>query len=456
MCGRAAWGEPASDRKQLALDLLKTWQEAQNDQNFAAYQALYAPVFEGIKRAGPRVTHYDRKGWMQDRAHMFKTEMDVGVNDVIVRLGARSARLVFEQRWSNPRFTDVGRKELLLVWDGARFHIRREEQLSSLTRGSRLHDPDQFAVVVGHYIVLANADEPADASRFKRDAPPSKPAGRGTDVAFFSAPAGAKQLPEKLARYRGAKMQLLGSQGPTCQVTISELRIMRRISSNERDYQNAVSDAMDVSETVLAGAFQPQAACAGSTWARSAALPVPTVSPARPPDQATRSLVLAELSKLPAFRAIESDYRVWKKDGGRSFPDEPPGKNLDAKVVIATIPVAGGRTLVTAQLGISLGESCGESFDRSLWLVWERSEPGPSGALVLKSPALEGITLDARAAVDVDGDGKPEILFSGYSNQLFHSMSGQPAVMEWGLLRAVDGQFGDFDGLELSSYVCPC
>src|SRR5438105_2725239 len=63
-------GDRAINAKE-ALALVERWQAAQNKGDFAAYQALYATAFRGVRRSGARVSEFDRAGWLADRERMF-------------------------------------------------------------------------------------------------------------------------------------------------------------------------------------------------------------------------------------------------------------------------------------------------------------------------------------------------------------------------------------------------
>src|SRR3954452_8030704 len=73
---------PAPSLEQRARDVLERWVQAQNRGDFAAYQALYAPGFSGVRRSGDKAVELDRAGWMRDRARMFKKKMRVRVDDL--------------------------------------------------------------------------------------------------------------------------------------------------------------------------------------------------------------------------------------------------------------------------------------------------------------------------------------------------------------------------------------
>jgi hypothetical protein len=71
--------EPIADSEAAAL--IDAWLGVQNQGDLAAYEALYARRFTGIKRAGARTRQYDRDGWVKDRGRMFRRKMTVTADD---------------------------------------------------------------------------------------------------------------------------------------------------------------------------------------------------------------------------------------------------------------------------------------------------------------------------------------------------------------------------------------
>jgi len=108
--------------------LVDAWLAAQNQGDFAAYQALYAPQFVGIRRSGAKVVELDRAGWLKDRERMFKKPMVVKAKDLRVD----DLRVQFVQTWQSGTYKDTGRKQLMLVKVGSDLRIAREELLESV------------------------------------------------------------------------------------------------------------------------------------------------------------------------------------------------------------------------------------------------------------------------------------------------------------------------------------
>jgi hypothetical protein len=111
--------------------LVDAWLAAQNDGRFADYERLYASGFVGIKRAGPRERSFERDGWLKDRRAMFSRAMKVSAADLVITPSAGSATANFTQTWESGTFRDIGPKQLVVVREGGRLRIAREEMLAS-------------------------------------------------------------------------------------------------------------------------------------------------------------------------------------------------------------------------------------------------------------------------------------------------------------------------------------
>lgn len=114
-----------------AQALLDVWVKAQNQGDFAAYKALYASKMMGIKRAGSRSTSFNREGWLEDREAMFLRPISVTVDTPRFVATPNLVLVSFKQTWQSSTFKDVGDKQLVLVREGGRLLISREEMLSS-------------------------------------------------------------------------------------------------------------------------------------------------------------------------------------------------------------------------------------------------------------------------------------------------------------------------------------
>ena len=60
------------------------------------------------------------------------------------------------------------------------------------------------------------------------------------------------------------------------------------------------------------------------------------------------------------------------------------------------------------------------------------------------------------AAVDLDGDGTPELLLDSFHDHAAGNSSGQPQYLDHGWIKALDGDYVDFRGIEDPNFICPC
>lgn len=114
-----------------AAGFLMRWLEAQNRGDFAAYQALYADGFIGVRRSGAQVRQLDRPGWFKDRARMFQRPMVVQAADATLTHRQGHLVLQFRQSFSSGTYHDRGPKVLHLGPSPGGLLILREELLSS-------------------------------------------------------------------------------------------------------------------------------------------------------------------------------------------------------------------------------------------------------------------------------------------------------------------------------------
>src|SRR5204863_8493141 len=131
----------------------------------AAYEKLYAPKIEGIKRVGARTWRFDRAGWLKDRERMFKHPMTVAAGDVVVRGSGIAATVDLVQTFTQGKFKDEGPKHLVLIKGPSGFQIAREEMLRSDVGGAAAAGKASAYVVMEidkkPYVVItadANAD----------------------------------------------------------------------------------------------------------------------------------------------------------------------------------------------------------------------------------------------------------------------------------------------------------
>jgi hypothetical protein len=122
----------STDRARAVVD---AWLASQNEHDFARYSSLYAERFSGIKRVGQHTTWFNRKTWLDDRKGMFKPNVSVAVSDVTLKNLGKTSRAVFTQTFTAGSFKDEGRKELILIEQGDKLLISREEMLVSNVAG---------------------------------------------------------------------------------------------------------------------------------------------------------------------------------------------------------------------------------------------------------------------------------------------------------------------------------
>jgi hypothetical protein len=115
----------------LGQSVLALWLEAQNRDDFAAYTALYAPSFTGVKRVGTQVKLLDRSGWLKDRKGMFAAKIEVTATDPVITRQGDTLVIELTQRWEQKLFADVGRKRLVVNTLPGAGPILYEEMLSS-------------------------------------------------------------------------------------------------------------------------------------------------------------------------------------------------------------------------------------------------------------------------------------------------------------------------------------
>jgi hypothetical protein len=126
----------AGDSTTEVSALVERWQRAQNSGDFAAYEALYDPAFQGIRRSGPKTIRLNRAGWLDDRRRMFRRPMKVTVSE----LKSHGLEVTFRQHFSQGDYEDDGEKTMLLCATPQGLRIVREELRSSQVTNPLLKD----------------------------------------------------------------------------------------------------------------------------------------------------------------------------------------------------------------------------------------------------------------------------------------------------------------------------
>jgi hypothetical protein len=112
--------------------------------------------------------------------------------------------------------------------------------------------------------------------------------------------------------------------------------------------------------------------------------------------------------------------------------------------------------LLSVSVKVSEG-GCSDGVFSFLWALWEVDDSDAGHPrLILRNEPDDTKTLRATAAVDVDGDGIPELLFDGSTDAAQANGAGQPQLLEHGIVRAVGGSYVDIEGPETPIDICPC
>ena len=440
-------GSPAPIPDADVQRLVQAWLEAQNTGRFEAYQALYAPRFTGVRRSGARTVQLDRQGWLADRARMFRKAMKVEAKDLQISASATSARVLMQQAWSSASYKDVGPKQLIVVRTADGLRIAREEMLQSRLVGglaTRAAAAEALALADDESVLLSGAPDDAWA----RGAP------RGDGATWAERDVREAALPKALGAWKGKKVRLYGPAGPLCEATIASLVLRAEVVPHFGTVQewNGQGDGPKRSPAQIAAEVWSMAAgdghalfgrlsarCPGAVWARAADLPAPAITPVEEPSGSLREAALSAFRRLRAYRDLQAAY-------GESS-EAPAGKRRarwedadGAKPhVYALGATGGGLVLVSAQAGAGCGR-----FEGSLVGLWEvRGDASSPKLSPLSLPADEALIV--RAAVDLDGDGKPEIVVGP------HGMYSERGILRW------NGKAYTLDVLhQIPFHDCPC
>jgi hypothetical protein len=138
--------------------LLDEWLKAQNEGNFEAYEALYAREATGVRLSGTTKRHFNRAGWLKDRARMFKGKMHVGIEGAIFKVADTYGRISIVQTFQSGRYRDVGGKQIVAVREDGKWAIQREDMISSDYKPDNACDPEKHEWCTGDAEFYANED----------------------------------------------------------------------------------------------------------------------------------------------------------------------------------------------------------------------------------------------------------------------------------------------------------
>ena len=408
--GRAAIAEAD------ARAVLEAWLSAQNQGDFAAYSALYAARFSGVKRSEDRVRTYAHDGWLDNRQRMFRRPQHVSASDVMLRAGPSTVDIHFTQSWSSASYSDEGPKRLLLVRDGEALRIAREEMLAS-TRTDSPSDASHGASPSALRFMMPDMPgqvELATVSAQQADAwsagrPALLPTRGGMLAVAKQVVRGA--LPAPLRAMVGNSFRVYGGGAQRCEAAIVSLQIVRRYTPHFGQVQGWNTDGTPAAERaaeawetgadggVLTGSLARGATCRGGDIALPTDAPVLTLMGAR--HLAATDPMRVRMEQVARTRseyvAIEREFQA---EGGQGPWQESEGAVADALAF-------GDAHASVGTLGWRVGEGCG-GFSGALMLPFAAHGLGERVTAMPITPAMAN--LSPLFALDVDADGTLELL----------------------------------------------
>ncbi len=118
---RSSVDADAKPQQQLTEEAVRTllvsWERAQENKDFAIYQACYDSSFAGVKvtKRGSSKT-YSYGGWMADRRRMITNavNLNVDITNLRIKVEGNTAIAEFDQYYRSLRYSDWGPKEIRL------------------------------------------------------------------------------------------------------------------------------------------------------------------------------------------------------------------------------------------------------------------------------------------------------------------------------------------------------
>ncbi len=386
--------------------LVESWVAAQNTNDFDRYATHYAERFAGTKRAGDKVTHFDRKGWLADRKLMFKPGLHVAATDVELHVVGATARVRFVQEFASRSFADRGTKELIVASSVNGPKIAREEMLQSQLLAREVAASVDNWHVHSQVLFLGQAVE----------AKAIKPVGSlHRDLAdryIVEHPVDTKQLKAEQRALIGQAVTTLASDGSACEARIESVvarvdvvphfGMVQRWEGTEGNPASTdaeiAADLWAMTGPSVATLAAKLDGCPQAVWA-SRKPPAGRVLGARRSLGVVSKLLQARLDELPETRRIQHDFEQ----------ENPLGTTTKwyAERGITVVDFEAVDGVQTAIASTSAGDGCAE-FSAALTVLFEvdvRAEPK-----ILRHVVLGERVLSPVLALDVDGDGQLELL----------------------------------------------
>ena len=377
--------------------VLDAWLAAQNSGDFAAYQALYAERFSGIKRVGARTWKFDRKGWLADRGRMFKAPMTVAAEAPELDLAAGMAVARFRQTFEQGRFKDAGDKQLVIVETPDGFRIAREEMLRSTVldgpgspkaTGFAVLDDGNRWLVVGDGLAATATGTPVLGNP-----------GEGFE---YSVREDVEGLGEAWSKLVGAQVTVYPS-GTTCTTPgFNVLTVLTPHFGTSGEWREAGLQGQALAEAVAAAGgatylVADLSGCAGHPGDVVGVIGEPATVYAKADDAALEAKALAAFAKHDSYAALQDDY-------ASSYGGQGPWTDADAGEIITDVWKSPDGKQTYALIAARAGNGCGE-FSGELALLYRVAR----GKLEQVAELPVGTGPIARILLDTNRDGHPEV-----------------------------------------------
>jgi len=406
------------------------WLDAQNRGQFAAYEALYASKFQGVRRSGPRTRRFNRAGWLQDRKRMFTTPMQVTYVPGSVRVSGAVAIVEGPQTWSSGSYKDAGQKRLLLFREKDAWKIAREEMLQSQIDVKPSHGGQPYLAVYEGNVVFdssGNVDtvdtvETVNETWF--DGPPKL---HDFDVLRSL---DAKRLPASLSQWQSKKLRVFTSTGDSCTAVISRFRMHYTAEWHFGTTQSWGNGEVPEAEMIQAIVKDGAALMEGVLDERDG--------------NCEGGLVAFDAAKAPRvvlpFKSRKDDAATpLLKSASKMLPKGVSIKEATGYVAAFPRPDATGARRY--DILVSSAEDCtSESIGVDGTFIWRSTDQDQQGTLLRRT---EQGSLTPLLLVDLDDDGDLELVYS----------ESQSLRVGFADLRSGESLPG---GVDVPFYDCPC
>lgn len=421
---------------------VEAWASSQNSGDFAAYERLYAARFTGVKRVGSFERRFDRAGWLRDRQAMFKKPVSVQVTELRVLSAEGPVVVEFQQTWSSGAYRDVGRKRLQLVDEGG-LKITTESLLDSAIatpKSPSENRPEEFSWVTS----LATTSGLILERGVDLNAVQGSPMYISDER--IERPLLTKALAPRYQALVGQAFNVYSASGQSCAARVSGFKVLVEAVPHfgmVQSWNGTVDGVRDggpkagPAQRALSlwrlseagGRFlvaELDTVCPEGLWARSAALPAPSL---------WRSRALSDDELAAARKAARSsaEYRELQRQFvaafAKSVPWDETGRASERSVAFED---KAGRVYYSLLMRSGEDDGCGSAFDVDRWFLLQKQA---SGLALVSAPNQDHVEsamprvlapVFAEHALDLDGDGQLE-LFGG--RDLFaHGRRGFAAI----------------------------